>query len=89
MLKFWMTMREFFEGEDSVLSMTRLLCFLSFFPASWVTIKIQNENALAIYVGTYALSYLGGKGLDAVKRMKSTTITNNVEKADVTVQSAA
>jgi len=66
--------REFFEDESGALSMTRLLCFLSFFPASWVTIRIQNENALAIYVGTYALSYLGGKGLDAVKKMQSTKL---------------
>lgn len=89
MLKFWGVVREFFEGENGVLSMTRLLCFLSFFPASWVTVKLENENALAIYVGTYALSYLGGKGLDAVKRMRTTNVTNNVEKSDVTVQSAA
>ena len=69
--------REFFEDSEGCLSMTRLLCFLSFFPASWVTIKINNENALAIYVGTYALSYLGGKGIDMVngirRKMKAKT----------------
>lgn len=62
--------REFFEGEGSVLSMSRLLCFMSFFPASWVTVKLENENALTIYVATYALSYLGSKGLDVMNKIK-------------------
>ena len=65
--------REFFEGEGGGLSMTRLLCFLSFFPASLVTMRICNENALAIFVGTYALSYLGKEGIAAVKDIKSST----------------
>lgn len=77
--------REFFEGEDGGLSMTRLLCFLSFFPASLVTIRICNENAMAIYVGTYALSYLGSKGLDAVNKLKPAT-RNKLEKSDAPAQ---
>lgn len=68
----FMWAREFFEGDGGGLSMTRLLCFLSFFPAAWVTVGIGNENALAIFVGTYALSYLGKEGIAAVKDIKST-----------------
>lgn len=77
--------REFFEGEDGGLSMTRLLCFLSFFPASWVTVRIENENALTIYVATYALSYLGSKGLDALPKLNKAKNSINVEKADAVV----
>ena len=52
---------EFFEGESNELSMTRLLCFLSFWPATYVTVKINTVEALAVYVGCYAVAYLGGK----------------------------
>jgi len=58
--------RQFFEGENGVLSMTRLLCFLSFFPASLIAMRLCTETSLSIYVGCYALSYLGGKLSDAV-----------------------
>lgn len=57
----WMRWVEFFEGEGNRLSMTRLLCFLSFFPASWVVIKDASEETLAWYVGAYVLGYVGGK----------------------------
>jgi len=71
-MRFWCEhIRQFFEGDAGGLSMTRLLCFLSFFPASWVTVKLCNENALAIFVGTYALSYLGKEGIAAVKDIKA------------------
>lgn len=59
-------LKQFFEGEDGVLSMTRLLCFLSFFPATYMAVKLMTENALTIYVGCYALAYLGGKVGDAL-----------------------
>lgn len=81
--------REFFEDEHGSLSMTRLLCFMSFFPASWMSMKIENENALTIYVATYALSYLGSKGLDVMNqiRVRPTGPTNiNVEQANVTTK---
>lgn len=56
---------EFFEGEDGILSMTRLLCFLSFFPSSYVVIVTKSENALGWYLGSYVLGYVGGKTIDA------------------------
>jgi hypothetical protein len=59
---------EFFEGEDGRLSMTRLLCFLSFFPSSYVVIKCvyrpSIDMVLGIYIGGYVLGYVGGKTAD-------------------------
>lgn len=55
---------EFFEGDNNRLSMTRLLCFLSFFPSSYVVIMTESENALAWYLGAYVLGYVGGKTTD-------------------------
>lgn len=62
----WSDFRQFFEGENGALSMTRLLCFLSFFPATWIAVKLGTENAMTIYVGCYAMAYLGGKVGDAM-----------------------
>lgn len=56
----------FFEGEGGSLSMTRLLSFLSFWPATWITLQLSTESALTIYTGVYAASYLGGKVGDAM-----------------------
>lgn len=55
---------EFFEGDNGRLSMTRLLCFLSFFPSSFVVLKTLNENALGWYIGGYVVGYVGGKCAD-------------------------
>jgi len=59
---------EFFEGDDHVLSMTRLLCFLSFFPSSYVVVYTKSDAALGWYLGSFVLGYVGGKGCDAFKR---------------------
>lgn len=67
-------MLEFFQGEDGRLSMTRLLCFLAFFPATYLTIILGTETAQGIYLSTYALSYLGGKGFDAVTASKAEAV---------------
>lgn len=62
---------EFFEGADGKLKMPSLLCFLSFFPASYVVVATQSENALGWYLGAYVLGYVGGKSADAIiKRNK-------------------
>jgi len=52
---------EFFEGEDGRLSMTRLMIFLSFFPASMVVLETADENTLGWYLSAYVLGYVGGK----------------------------
>lgn len=69
----WMRWVEFFEGEGNRLSMTRLLCFLSFFPASWVVIQDRGPETLGWYVGAYVLGYVGGKLSDGLGRKASGT----------------
>lgn len=60
-----MRVTEFFEGDNGCLSMTRLLCFMSFFPSSYVVIKcVDNMNidmVLGVYIGGYVLGYVGSK----------------------------
>jgi hypothetical protein len=58
---------EFFEGENSYLSMGRLLAFMSFFPASWVILTHPGAETLGWYVSAYVLGYIGGKGVDMLK----------------------
>lgn len=61
--KRWM---EFFEGEDKRLSMMRLTVFMSFWPASYVVMSMQEFGVYTTYVGAYVLGYVGGKGLDKI-----------------------
>lgn len=61
---------EFFEGDGNLLSMTRLLCLLSFFPATYELIIINSDTALGYYLGAYVLGYLGGKGMERLNRKK-------------------
>lgn len=61
---------EFFECEKNRLSMTRLLCFLSFFPSSYVVIFHAEEGILGWYIGGYVLSYVGGKTADVLRIKK-------------------
>lgn len=72
---------EFFESDTGPLSMTRLLCFLSFFPASWVVVQVQNADTLGWYLGAFVLGYVGGKATDAY----STRTTFKPEPANVTI----
>jgi uncharacterized membrane protein YfcA len=59
---------EFFEGSGGRLSMPRLLCFLSFFIASYITVENRNNDnidvLLGLYLGMFVGSYLGGKTAD-------------------------
>lgn len=73
---------EFFVDSDGMLSMSRLLTFLSFIPASWVLVKNPTEGMLGIYVGAYAVIYVGGKIADAYQGA-SPSQTINVDKANV------
>lgn len=65
-----MNFAEFFQDDNGRMSMSRLLCFMSFFPASYALFSINNESALGWYVGAYVLGYVGGKGADVFKRNK-------------------
>lgn len=64
------TLDGIFEGDDGRLSMTRLLCFLSFGPSSYVVVATQSENALGWYLGAYVLGYVGGKTTDIFMKPK-------------------
>lgn len=57
--------REFFEADTGRLSMSRLLCFLSFPPATIVLLKNPTAEMLGWYLGAYVLQYVGGKVADA------------------------
>lgn len=41
--------------------MSRLLCFMSFFPATYVLVSTRSDTALGWYLATYAAAYVGGK----------------------------
>ena len=57
--------KEFFQSNLGQYSMSRLLPFMAFFPATWVLFIIQTESALSVYLGAYVLGYIGGKCADA------------------------
>lgn len=62
-----MKLVEFFTDEKGQASMSRLLCFMTFFPATYVVMKTLSDNALGWYLGAYVLGYVGGKASDAVR----------------------
>ena len=56
---------EFFEGGGrDRLSMSRLVVFMSFWPATYVLIKTPTDTMMGLYLGAFVLSYLGGKSAD-------------------------
>ena len=57
--------------------MTRLLCFLSFFPASYVILIDKGEGTLGWYLGAYVLGYVGGKSADALMYSKGSKDADN------------
>lgn len=75
---------EFFEGDEGRLSMTRLLCFLSFWPASWVIVVKGNEAMLGWYLSAYVLGYVGGKFSDMLGKPKTPAVrVENVESVNL------
>lgn len=56
---------EFFEADNQRLSMTRLLCFLAWPPATFVLVMNPTEGLMGWYLGAFVLGYVGGKGMDA------------------------
>ena len=63
-----MTFGSFFMDGKNGFSMSRLLCFMSFFPASYELIRLNSSDALGWYLGAYALGYVGGKFGEAMKK---------------------
>jgi hypothetical protein len=58
---------QFFEDDAGRLSMSRLLCFMAFFPASYVVIRTLTDATLGWYLGSFGGVYLGGKYTDMLK----------------------
>lgn len=67
---------EFLEDGRDRLSLSRLLSFLSFFPASWVLLELPSEGMLGIYLTAYGVAYLGGKGIDVMVSRRGTRSRN-------------
>ena len=61
---------EFFRDDKGQMSMTRLLCFLSFWPASYVVMATKLPEALGWYLGAYVLGYIANKGADMTQAIK-------------------
>jgi len=68
-----------FLGENDLMSMSRLLPFMAFFPASYVLVKTMNETIFGWYVSTFAAMYLGGKGIDGFKKLPQLRDNSNVD----------
>lgn len=81
-----MKLAQFFEDDHGRLSMTRLMIFLSFWPASWVVIEDKGEATLGWYLSAYVLGYLGGKGADAIMGSKK---LENYSSSSSTVTTAS
>ena len=74
---------EFFEGENGRLSMTRLLMWMSFWPAAYIACAVPGSETYGWFISAYVFGYLGGKGADALT--KSRPIIGNAEVANVAV----
>lgn len=64
---------EFFQSDTGMLSMSRLLMFMTFFVAAFIMVHLtlggsMNEGYFAMFLSFGGGVYLGGKGID----MKST-----------------
>lgn len=62
----------FFEDDNERPSMIRLLAFLSFFPASYITLNLCTETSLGIFLGVFVGQYAGGRITDVfMKKAKN------------------
>lgn len=52
---------EFFSDDNNQLSMSRLLCFMCFWPSTWVLLKNPTENMMGYYLGAFIVNYVGGR----------------------------
>lgn len=62
---------DYFRDSDGRLSMTRLLTFLSFWPAAWVTVEDGTGETLGWFLGAFAGAYAAGKFSDALANKAS------------------
>lgn len=61
---------EFFKSDAGHKSMSRLLPFMAFFPATAVLLWIHTEGALTAYLAAYVLHYGVSKCADAYSKEK-------------------
>lgn len=82
--------KSFFEGEEGRPSMTRLLCFMAFFPASKSLNEHFSEVVYGAYLTAFVVQYVGGKWADVMAKPRPAPIipvppaatTINVNPAD-------
>lgn len=70
-------LHQFFQDNSDRYSMSRLLNFLSFWPASAVLFCIPSEGTLGLYLGAYVGGYIGGKYLEMKDGEKNDTRRSN------------
>ena len=75
---------EFFQGEDGALSMSRLVFFLSLFPAAWhvVSTHLDALSFITTYAGTYVMSKHGGTLITAIGNRNGNTKEEVQDKAE-------
>lgn len=73
---------EFFEGTGNQLSMTRLLMFMSFFPATYILIVTRSIDGLLYFLGAFVVGYIGGKGADCFPRRIISEVNKDVVSGD-------
>jgi len=72
-----------FSDDKGNASMTRLLMFMSFFPASWFLIENDNPESLLWFTSAYAASYIGGKLADKWGEKRGITMINKTDSGDI------
>ena len=68
---------DFFRDGQGGLSMSRLLCFLAFFPASYVVVCTKSSDTLGWFLGAYAASYIGGKFSEKIQKKSDGGLEGN------------
>lgn len=80
----WWGWLEFFKTDDGVKSMTRLLSFAAFFPASYVTVTAETDankiTAMGILLGAYVVQ--SGVNTIGAAMSKPGTVVKNIENAE-------
>lgn len=70
----WQRRHEFFESDTGRLSMTRLLLFMSYWPATYVMVMQPTETIFGLFLGAFVMGYAGGKSADTwmdIKKSKA------------------
>lgn len=62
--------------------MSRLLCFMSFFPASYVFVIRQTDDMMLYFLGAFVLGYVGGKGADVYAQRKAAQNVDDAPRLD-------